>query len=120
MRIRTLLLFLIGQRQAILDLAADRRSLWIGCVFVLSAGFAREYDGKDLLHEPWHLALPYAASLVSSFLLFAVLFEAAREHHWQGPGFWRSYRSFLSLFWMTAPLAWIYAIPFERFMTPLG
>jgi hypothetical protein len=30
------------------------------------------------------------------------------------------YLSFLSLFWMTAPLAWLYAIPFERFMTPVG
>jgi len=28
--------------------------------------------------------------------------------------FWREYRGFLGLFWMTAPLAWFYAIPVER------
>jgi hypothetical protein len=28
------------------------------------------------------------------------------------------YRSFLGLFWMTAPLAWLYAVPYERFLTP--
>jgi hypothetical protein len=32
--------------------------------------------------------------------------------------FWLGYRSFLSLYWMTAPLAWLYAIPVERFASP--
>src|SRR5205823_5503904 len=36
-----------------------------------------------------------------------------------GPSFISGYRSFLSLFWMTAPLAWLYAIPYERFLDPL-
>jgi hypothetical protein len=119
MRVRTLFLYLIGDRQAVIDVAADRRALWIGCVFVLSAGLAREYDGKDLVHEPWHLAIPFAASLVFSWVVFGILYEVALKHDWKGPSFWRSYRSFLTLFWMTAPLAWIYAIPYERFMDPL-
>ena len=29
-----------------------------------------------------------------------------------------TFRSFLNLYWMTAPLAWLYAIPFERFLSP--
>jgi hypothetical protein len=120
MRIRTLLLYLIGDRQAILDIAADRRSLGIGFLFVLSAAFAREYDGKDLLAEPWHLAIPFAASFLSSFFLFVYLDSFTDLSHLYGPSLWYSYRSFLSLFWMTAPLAWVYAIPFERFMTPVG
>src|SRR5262249_47045734 len=33
------------------------------------------------------------------------------------PGFFTAYRSFLALFWMTAPLAWLYAIPYERFLS---
>ena len=49
MTIRTWLLFLIGNRQAILELAADRRALWVGLLFVLSAGFAREYDARSSL-----------------------------------------------------------------------
>src|SRR5262249_10892210 len=27
---------------------------------------------------------------------------------------------FLTLFWLTAPLAWLYAIPYERFLSPGG
>jgi hypothetical protein len=120
MPIRTLLLYLIGNRQAILAIASDRRALGYGFLLVLSAGFAREYDGKDLLAEPWHLAIPFAASLLSSLLLFALLYGVMRFKGRNVPRFWASYRSFLSLFWMTAPLAWLYAIPYERFLTPLG
>jgi hypothetical protein len=105
--IRTVLRYLIGDRQAILDLAASRWTLLLGLVFVLSAALAREYDGKDLLHEPWHLLLPLGASLAASALLFAAA--------WGRP---RHYPAFLGLFWMTAPLAWLYAVPYERFLSP--
>ena len=74
MNIRTLLRYLFGGRQAILELASSRWALVIGLLFVLSASFAREYDGEDLLREPWHLLLPLAASLVSSFVLFCLAF----------------------------------------------
>jgi hypothetical protein len=119
MRVRTLGLYLIGNRQAIRDFAADRRGLWIGLLFVLSAGFAREYDGQDLLREPWHLLVPVGASLAASFLLFLVacgglFFE--QDRGW--PPFFSAYRAFLTLFWMTAPLAWLYAVPYERFLSP--
>jgi hypothetical protein len=117
MRIRTLLLYLIGDRKAILELAADRRALWVGLLFVLSAGFAREYDGEDLLHEPWHLLIPLGASLAASFGLYLI---ACLKFDWksdQNPPFLKGYRSFLTLFWMTAPLAWAYAIPYERFLS---
>jgi hypothetical protein len=107
MGIRTVLRYLIGDRQAILDLAANRWTLLLGFVFVLSAALAREYDGKDLLHEPWHLLLPLGASLAASALLFAAA--------WGRP---RHYPAFLGLFWMTAPLAWLYAVPYERFLSP--
>jgi hypothetical protein len=119
MRLRTLLLYLIGNRQAILDVAANPHAIWIGLLFVLSAGFAREYDQEDLLHEPWHLFVPLGASLLASFVLFLLLFALAKRRGARGL-FLSSYRSFLGVFWMTAPLAWLYAIPFERFMTPLG
>lgn len=35
------------------------------------------------------------------------------------PPVWVSYRVFLGLFWMTAPMAWLYAIPYERFLSPI-
>jgi hypothetical protein len=104
MRIRTLLRYLIGDRQAILDMATDRRAVWYGLLFVLSAGFAREYDQRDLLHEPWYLFLPLGASLLTSFVLFTLFYGVARLKRAAVPSFRLAYRSFLGLFWMTAPL----------------
>ncbi len=118
MTIRTLLRYLIGERQAILDLAANRWTPLIALLFVLSAGFARKYDGADLLREPWHLVLPLGASLVASFLLFCFAYDARFEQR-RRPRFLDAYLSFLGLFWMTAPLAWAYAVPYERFLSPV-
>jgi hypothetical protein len=117
--IGTLLRYLVGSREAILQIAGSRHALWIGLLFVLSAGFAREYDGEDLLNEPWYLLLPILASLVSSFLLFLAAYGVSMlkgEDQW---AFLPRYASFLGLFWLTAPLAWLYAIPYERFCTPV-
>jgi hypothetical protein len=117
MGILTILGFLMGRRQSILDIAASKHAIWLGLLFVLSAGFAREYDGEDLLHEPWHLLIPFAASLATSTLLYGVLWIVLRG--WVTfPNEWQTFRAFVSLYWMTAPLAWIYAIPVERFLSP--
>jgi hypothetical protein len=118
MGIGTLLRYLIGDRTAIQEIAASRRALWVGLLFVVSAGLAREYDGEDLLHEPWHALIPVAASLVSSFILFVLCFAKVMASDPARPPFFSAYRSFLTLFWMTAPLAWLYAIPYERFLSP--
>jgi hypothetical protein len=118
--IGTLARYLIGDRGAILEVAANRHALWVGVLFVLSAGFAREYDGEDLLHEPWHLLIPLGASLASSFVLFTVAYGIAilKGEPWRP--YFRLYLSFLGLFWLTAPLAWLYAVPYERFLDPVG
>jgi hypothetical protein len=34
--------------------------------------------------------------------------------------FGRGYLAFLALFWMTAPMAWLYGVPYERHMAPEG
>src|SRR6266478_2275081 len=119
MSIGTLFRYLIGNRDAILTIAADRRYLGVGFLFVLSAALAREYDGKDLLHEPWHLLIPVGASLAASLLLSLLVLSLTFRHLSGVWGFMQLYLAMLGLFWMTAPLAWIYAIPFERFMTPV-
>ena len=106
--------YLIGSRQAIDKIAAARSTLFIGALFVLSAGFAREYDGEYLVAEPWHLGIPLAASLVTSFILHGLLCLVLGKQDWANR-FIRDYRTFLSLYWLTAPLAWIYAIPVEQF-----
>jgi hypothetical protein len=114
----TLLRYLIGRREAILAVAGSRGALWLGAVFVLSAALAREYDGESLLHEPWHLLIPFGASLVTSFGLYALVSAVARLRGTPDVDFWNRYRPFLTLYWMTAPLAWLYAIPVERFLSP--
>ena len=115
MTISTLLKFLVGEREAILTVARTPQAIWIGLLFVLAAGFAREYDGEDLLHEPWHLLIPLGASILSSAILYLLIRAIAWFRGATGPPFISGYRSFLALYWMTAPLALLYAIPFERF-----
>jgi hypothetical protein len=117
MTLSTLPRFLIGQRQAIVEIVSCRASLWLGMLFVLSAGFAREYNQEDLLHDPWYVLIPLVASLATSFVLhFLVYLEAGSKPNPQ-PGFFVSYRRFLSLYWMTAPLAWLYALPVEQYLS---
>jgi len=105
--------FLLGDRDAILQLARSRHTLWIGAIFVLAAGLAREYDQEDLLRSPWYLLIPFVASIALSLALLLIL------HRWRGETrpFWIEYRAFLGLFWMTAPLALVYGIPYERFLS---
>jgi hypothetical protein len=107
---------LFGSRGAITEIALNPNAVWLGLVFVLSAGFAREYDGEDLSHEPWHLLVPLAASLATSLGLYTLVAAATRPKP-SFNDFWRGYRQFLGLYWFTAPLAWLYAIPVERFLS---
>ena len=52
-------------------------------------------------------------------MLYSVTWGTARLTHSHEPSFFRCYAAFLGLFWLTAPLAWLYAIPYERFLPPL-
>ena len=73
-----------------------------------------------MLHEPWYLFIPFGAALLSSSLLFGIAWgHPAAAGPGKRLGFLQTYRSFLGLFCMTAPLAWLYAIPYERFLTPV-
>ncbi len=115
----TVLCYLFGGRRAILHVARAPSAIWLGLLLVGSAGLAREYDGEDLLREPWHLLLPVAASLVTSFVLFVMLWITVRPRQdgLSPPTWGSSYLTFLALYWMTAPLAWLYALPVERFLS---
>ncbi len=116
MSITTVLGYLLGRRKAILCIAATPGATWLGLLLVMSAGFAREYDGEDLLAASWHLLLPLGVSLILSLVLFGVLvIPIARRRGASQGGVWDHYAVLLRLFWMTAPVAWLYAIPFERF-----
>ncbi len=112
--------YLLGSKSAILEVANSPMSFIIGLVFVISAGLAREYDGEDLIHQPWHALRPLGASLVSGTILFLVIHLAALLNKHRPPSYFGAWRSFMGLFWMTAPMAWLYAIPYEHMMTPVG
>jgi hypothetical protein len=113
----TILQFLVGSRSAIETIAACKQASWLGLLFVFSAALAREYDGQDLLHEPWHLLLPLVASLATSILLYLLLRIVEMINGNDVERFFSGYWSFLGLYWMTAPLAWLYAIPVEHFLS---
>lgn len=66
------------------------------------------------------MLVPLAASLVSSFVLWCLLWVATLMADGKRAPFWKNYRAFLGLFWLTAPLAWLYAIPVERFLDPVA
>jgi hypothetical protein len=84
---------------------------------VLTAGIAREYDRAYVAERPELFLLPIAASLATATLLYGSLrLFVLRGPRGQARG---RFRAFLGLFWLTAPLAWIYAVPVERFLEPV-
>jgi hypothetical protein len=116
--------YLIGDRAAILALGADRDTPFVGVLLVLSAGLARSYHTADFLAQPWRLLAPFAVSTVmATVLLMTTLIgprKVSADDHPRKTGFLRGrFLPFLGLFWMTAPLAWLYGIPYGRFADPL-
>jgi hypothetical protein len=117
LRLATLVEYLIGRQKAIQEIANNRHSLLIGFLLCFSAGLARHYDGKYLAREPWFLLAPAGASILTSSILFLFIYIATSVRARKIiPGIVRFYLSFLGLYWMTAPLAWLYGIPYERFV----
>jgi hypothetical protein len=124
MRISTIARFLIGNREAILSLVAYRSTPLVGALFVLSAGLARSYHTVDLLAQPWRLLTPCAVSTALATVLLLMTDigprkEPLEEDPRKAISLSRRWLSLLGLFWMTAPLAWLYGIPYERFADPL-
>jgi len=119
--IRDLLAFQIGNRAAIERVAATRWSILAGLILIGTAGLARNYDQVSLLHSPGRLAGPFVASLITSFFVFCVIHPVLRLGKQPGaPGFSSQYFSFFGAFALTAPIAWLYALPVERWLNPLG
>lgn len=118
MRLSTLPRYLIGSRTAILEIAGAPLSIVVGLLFVVSAGCARTWDTVDLAQRPLAVLRPIGASLASSTAIFvaiyAILSARALASRLARPPLVRSWRAFLSLFWWTAPLAWLYALPVEH------
>ena len=122
------------KRAAVERALSTRGLLALGLVFVASAALAREYDAEFIPHNPIVLAVPFAASAAAAFFLFVVLWFAAARKGWPGnqpapfapapnaprASFWPMFGRFLGVFWLTAPMAWLYGIPFERMLPELA
>jgi hypothetical protein len=108
-----LFLYLFGNRRSIERVAASPWAWLVGAVLVLSAGIARNYDHLDLLRQPSWFIGPFAASLVSSVFVFLWVFPGLKMYALKEKG--GNFATFLKLIWLTAPCAWIYALPVESF-----
>lgn len=117
----TIFRYLLGNASAIRLLAAHPLTIPVGLFLVVTAGLARNYDQMLLTDSPnWFLG-PLVVSCISGiwiglFMLSAWGSVRLGESVAQPPLKWRVW-SFMGLFWMAAPLAWLYAIPLERFCT---
>ena len=116
-KFKDFLLYLLGNEKAIKKLAFSENSLFIGAFFVLIAGIAREYDQENLFEAPVIFLIPFPASIAMCFLLY--LFSWAYFRKSINPKGLGSFRTFLAVFWLTAPCAWVYAIPVESLFDSL-
>lgn len=117
-----LLRYLFGQADAIRQVASARTGWPLGVLLVLLTAIPRNYDQTFLGEKPFlWLFGPLLFSLVSGFLLFAFLqvFVLGRRVPRDQPRTLHQWASFMGLFWLTAPIAWLYAIPVERFLDSL-
>lgn len=92
----------------------------LGLLLVLTSSFARNYDGADLLNEPHVLTHGVVVSILNSFIIYCLVSLSVGKAARATVPFWSGYGTFLTLFWMTSPMAWLYAVPYEHFLTPLS
>lgn len=111
-----LIQFLLGSRVAIATFASRRDTLWLGLVFVISAGLIREYHQGSWIQKPWLIATPLIWATVFTLLLFPLVTIVARQRGAIVENYWARCRVFLGLVWMTAPLAWVFILPVDQLM----
>lgn len=110
--------YLVGGRSAIEPIARSWWSLPIGLVLVLTAGIARNYDGAYLPAE-WPVLLHgLVVSFANAVAHLMLVYGAARLRSRATPPYVRGCLEFVGLFWITAPMAWACAMPYERFLAP--
>lgn len=123
MNLLTVPRYLFGNARAIRTVAESSAALPLGVALVLLTAVARNYDQIFITETPLWLFGPLLFSFFSGAWLFFILYHRCVKRFLDidplppASGQWRS---FMGLFWMTAPIAWLYAIPVERFLDPVG
>jgi hypothetical protein len=125
MRTKDIIGFQFGRSDAIRTVASSSSAFWTGIVLVLLTAFARNYD-QTYIAEKWLLWFlgPLIFSTVSGTWLFTIAYATLARNTMADiagnkPRPSPAWRGFMGAFWMTAPIAWIYAIPVERFFDSL-
>jgi hypothetical protein len=111
----SLLGFLVGHRDSVRNVLELNHGIAVAAALVFTASLAREYDAVSLAHRPWDLLGSFAASIVLCTILFLVVNVCLWMVSRRSDNLVQDYRIFLTGYWMTAPLAWLYAIPVETF-----
>lgn len=118
MNLSTIIAFQWGRAEAIRETSRSGGALWTGAALCLVTSIARNYDQTWILETPFWLFGNLLFSLVSSGLIFLLIYRLFIRRRIpkaiEPRSAWLQYRSFLGTFWMTAPIAWLYAIPVER------
>src|SRR2546430_13882227 len=111
--------FVVGHADEIREVASSGAAMWTSIILVLLTGIARNYDQTFILESPMWLIGPLVFSFFSGSFLYLILIRGfARRHFPEENRKEKQWATFMALFWMTAPVAWLYAIPVERFLAP--
>jgi len=113
LRITDVLRFFCGNQKAILKVASCKYVFWVACLFVVSAGLARNYDHHLLLEEPLWLGGPFFMVFFSSIFILALVGWMLRIPRQEKENMFGNYLAWARCFFLTAPLAWLYGIPYE-------
>lgn len=107
--------FLLGQPDAIRKVAATRWMTLVAFVFIVSAALARNYDFHLLHKEPIWIVGPLVMPLITSCFVWLFVSAYCSGNRLLSRDFIGYFRCFL----MTAPIAWVYGLPVEEWMSPL-
>ncbi len=127
--IRQLFGFYIGREESIRAVASTKGVFLLGCLFIVTAGLARNYDHHRLLSDPIWILGPFGMAFFSSLFIFgfvkwigripAPTGENIRQPDRLGVKALENLAAWVSCFFLTAPLAWLYGVPYEMFLDVL-
>jgi hypothetical protein len=113
----TIARYQFGHRSAIQAVATDSRAWVTGVSLVLMTAVARNYDQSHFTESGLWLFGSLVFSFFSGTFLYFVLWTLFLRRHKAAdaePGAANQWWAFMGLFWLTAPIAWLYAFPVER------